>query len=52
MAALVHLGKELGYEGRQLREIATKQQDIWATKQQHIHRADTAAEREAEEANG
>ena len=28
MAELIQLGKELGYEGQELREWVTKQQDI------------------------
>ena len=42
MAELVQLGKELGYEGQELRE--------WVTRQLGIQRADRAAEREVEKA--
>ena len=42
MAELVQLGEELGYEGQELRE--------WVTRQQEIQRADRAAEREVKKA--
>ena len=42
MAELIKLGKELGYEGQELRD--------WVSRQQDIQRADRTAEREAEKA--
>ena len=42
MAELIKLGKELGYEGHELRD--------WVSRQQDIQRADKTAEQEAEKA--
>ena len=42
MAELIKLGKELGYEGQELRD--------WVSRQQDIQRADRTAEREAKKA--